>query len=136
MFDFIERNKKKLLYIPLVIYWIILLVLTTLPGKDLPKTGISDKIEHFAAYFFLGLLLSLTLLFQNKFLKIKKIFALISGVIIGLYAALDEIHQLFVPGRYCDIFDWTADMIGASIGILLVIFLLKIFQYSQKSQLN
>ena len=136
MFDFIERNKKKLLYIPLLIYWIILLVLTTLPGKDLPKTGINDKIEHFSAYFLLGFLLSLALLFQNKFLRIKKNFALFTGFIIGLYAALDELHQLFVPGRDCDIFDWTADMIGASIGILLVIFLLKIFQYDQKSQLN
>ncbi len=136
MFDFIEKYKRKLLYIPLAIYWIILLVLTTLPGRDLPKTGINDKIEHFTAYFFLGFLLSLTLLFQNKYYKIKKYFAFFAGFIIALYAALDEIHQLFIPGRDCDIFDWTADMIGASIGILLIIFLLKIFQYSQKSQLN
>ena len=136
MFDFIAKNKGKLLYIPLSIYWLILLVLTTLPGKDLPKTGINDKIEHLSAYFLLGILLSLALLFQNKFLKIKKYFTLFTGLFIGLYAALDEIHQLFVPGRDCDILDWTADMIGASIGILLIIFLIKIFQYNQKSQLN
>ena len=136
MFDFIEKNKGKLLYIPLAIYWLILLVLTTLPGNDLPKTGINDKIEHFTAYFLLGILLSLALLFQNKFLKIKKYFTLYTGLFIGLYAALDEIHQLFVPGRECDIMDWTADMIGASIGILLIIFLIRIFQYNQKSQLN
>jgi VanZ family protein len=136
LFDFIEKNKGKLLYFPLVIYWLVLIVLTTLPGKDLPKTGINDKIEHFSAYFILGILLSLTLLFQNKFSKIKKYFTLFTGLIIGLYAALDEIHQLFVPGRDCDILDWTADMIGASIGILLIIFLIKIFQYSRKSQLN
>ena len=136
MFDFIAKNKGKLLYIPLSIYWLILLVLTTLPGKDLPKTGINDKIEHLSAYFLLGILLSLALLFQNKFLKIKKYFTLFTGLFIGLYAALDEIHQLFVPGRDCDILDWTADMIGASIGILLIIFLIKIFQYNQKSQFN
>ena len=136
MFDFIEKNKKKLLYIPLVVYWIVLLSLTTLPGSDLPKTGINDKIEHFSAYFFLGLLLSMTLLFQNKFLKIKKYFAFFAGFIIGLYAALDEIHQIFIPGRDCELFDWTADIIGAGIGILLIIFLLKIFQYSQNSQLD
>ena len=136
MFDFIAKNKGKLLYIPLSIYWLILLVLTTLPGRDLPKTGINDKIEHLSAYFLLGILLSLALLFQNKFLKIKKYFTLFTGLFIGLYAALDEIHQLFVPGRECDIMDWTADMIGASIGILLIIFLIRIFQYNQKSQLN
>ena len=136
MFDFIAKNKGKLVYIPLSVYWLILLVLTTLPGKDLPKTGINDKIEHLSAYFLLGILLSLALLFQNKFLKIKKYFTLFTGLFIGLYAALDEIHQLFVPGRDCDILDWTADMIGASIGILLIIFLIRIFQYNQKSQLN
>ena len=136
MFDFIEKNKKKLIYIPLGIYWFILLVLTTLPGKDLPETGINDKMEHFAAYFVLSILLSLTLLLQNKYYKMKKYYAAFSGLIIGLYAAMDEIHQLFVPGRDCDILDWTADMIGASIGILLIIFLVKIFQYHRKSQLN
>jgi VanZ family protein len=136
LFDFIEKNKKKLLYIPLGIYWFILLILTTLPGKDLPKTGVNDKIEHFSAYFFLSILLSLTLLLQNKYYKMKKYFAAVSGFIIGLYAALDEIHQLFVPGRDCDILDWTADMVGACIGIFLIIFLIKIFQYQQKSQLN
>jgi VanZ family protein len=136
LFDFIEKNKKKLLYIPLIIYWIILFVLTTLPGNDLPNVGINDKIEHFIGYFVLGFLLSLTLLFQNKFLRIRKYFAFVSGFIIALYAALDEIHQLFVPGRDCEFLDWTADMIGASIGILLIIFLIKIFQYSRKSQLN
>lgn len=136
MFDFIEKNKSKLLYVPLVAYWTVLLGLTSLPGQDLPKTGINDKIEHFSAYFLLGLLLSLTLLFQNKFLKIKRYFAFFTIFIIGLYAALDEIHQLFVPGRDCDFFDWTADMIGASLAILLIIFLLKIFQYNKKSQLD
>jgi VanZ family protein len=136
LFDFIEKNKKKLIYIPLGIYWFILLILTTLPGKDLPKTGVNDKIEHLTAYFFLSILLSLTLFFQNKYYKMKKYFAVFSGLIIGLYAALDEIHQLFVPGRDCDILDWTADMIGTSIGILIIIFLIKIFQYHHKSQLN
>lgn len=136
MFDFLDRNKKKLVYFPLGIYWSVLLILTSLPGKDLPKTGINDKIEHFIAYFLLGLLLSLTLLLQNKYYKIKKYFTIFSVLFIGLYAALDEIHQLFVPGRDCDIIDWTADVIGASFGILLIIFLVKIFQYHQKSQLN
>ena len=136
MFSFIEKHKKALLYVPLVIYWLILLTLTTLPSRDLPKTGINDKVEHFTAYFILGFLLSLTLFFQGKYFKIKKYFAVVSGLVIGLYAALDEIHQLFIPGRVCDILDWTADMIGTSLGILFIIFLLKIFQYHQKSQFN
>ncbi len=136
MFDYINKNKKRIIYIPLTIYWIILLTLTTLPGNELPKTGVNDKIEHFSAYFILGGLLSLTLLFQNKYNKLKKHFAIFTGLIVALYAGLDEIHQLFVPGRDCDILDWTADMVGTSLGILLIIFLVKISQYNQKSQFN
>ena len=31
-----------------------------------------------------------------------------------LYGASDEIHQIFVPARSADIFDFLADFIGAS----------------------
>ena len=32
---------------------------------------------------------------------------------VSLYAATDELHQLFVPGRNCDVLDWLADSAGA-----------------------
>jgi VanZ family protein len=37
-------------------------------------------------------------------------------IIAVLYGASDEIHQYFVPGRVCDIFDLVADSIGGFIG--------------------
>jgi VanZ family protein len=40
-------------------------------------------------------------------------------VVIAIFAALDEFHQRFIPGRYMDVEDWVADMTGASIGLLL-----------------
>ena len=36
-----------------------------------------------------------------------------------LYAASDELHQLFVPGRDSSVFDWTADAIGGAAGAAL-----------------
>jgi VanZ family protein len=136
LFDFLEKHKSKLIYIPLVLYWLTLFIFTTLPSKDLPKTGINDKIEHLSAYFILTTLLSLALLFQNKSIKTKKNFSIASIFIVAVYAALDEIHQLFIPGRDCDILDWTADMIGAVIGIFLIIILVKIFQNNRNSQFS
>jgi VanZ family protein len=130
--DFLNKHKK-LLYILLSVYWLIIFTLTTLPGKDLPETGISDKIEHFSAYLILGVLLSLALLFQNRFFRIKKYFAACSLIIIGIYAAFDEIHQIFVPGRDCEFLDWTSDMAGAIIGVIFIIFLIRIFQYTYNS---
>ena len=38
-------------------------------------------------------------------------------VLIGLvYAATDEIHQSFVPGRSPDAADWVADALGVVVG--------------------
>jgi len=32
---------------------------------------------------------------------------------VALYGASDEIHQMFVPGRDADVWDWCADVTGA-----------------------
>ena len=42
--------------------------------------------------------------------------SILSGV---LYAVSDEIHQLFVPGRDCNIIDFSADALGIVAGVYL-----------------
>jgi VanZ family protein len=37
-----------------------------------------------------------------------------------IYAATDEIHQLFIPGREAKWSDWVIDMCGALIGAVIV----------------
>ena len=129
MFKFLEKHKTSLVYVPLVLYWLILLTLTTLPGADLPDIGVVDKVNHFVAYFGLAVLLSLTLLLQTKYeLFYRKAF-LFTFLIIIIYGALDEIHQIFIPGRSADILDWLSDAGGAFIGLLLVLLLVKMFKY-------
>ena len=129
MLDRLESNKKWLIYFPLIIYWFLLLVATSLPAQDLPKTGVSDKIEHFSAYLILAVLLNFTLMFQNRFPKLKKKAWLYTLIIILTYAGLDEIHQLFIPGRDCDILDWLADASGVMLGLGFVKILINIFKY-------
>ena len=126
LYKFLERNKKKIIYIPLIIYWLILLIATTLPGKDIPDLGISDKIEHFTAYAILTVFISLAYLFQRR-LKLFSLHPFLSSLLtVMLYAALDEFHQIYIPGRTCDIRDWTADFVGALVGITFVMILIKI----------
>ena len=127
MIEYIEKHRAKLIYFPLFVYWLIMLTATSLPGVDLPKVGVNDKIEHFTAYGILSIFINLAILFQKKYDGIKKYFGLIAIPMIGFYAALDELHQLFIPGRDCDIWDWTADMIGASLGFLLIYIFYKKF---------
>ena len=125
MLRFLEKNKTLLVYWPLGIYWGIILTLTSLPGDDLPDVKISDKIEHFLAFWGLAVLLKLTLTLQDKYQKLKKYSALFTLLIVGVYAALDEIHQLFIPGRDCQFLDWVADFTGATVAVLLVGLIIK-----------
>ena len=125
MLEYLEKHKKKLVYIPLIIYWIILLIATSLPGKDMPDLPVSDKIEHFSAYCILTIFLTFTVLLQNKYNILKKHAFIFTWVLVAIYGALDELHQLFIPGRDCDILDWTADASAALFGVLLVFFIVK-----------
>lgn len=105
-------------YIPLVVYWIVLLTITSTPKYFVPKIfELQDKIEHFIAYTILAILLNLTLHFQKKSLQLAIKSSLITFLIITIYAGIDEIHQIFIPGRYADIFDWLADTIGGLFGV-------------------
>jgi len=54
----------------------------------------------------------------------KRLF-LISFCWCSLYAATDELHQYFVPGRACKWQDWLLDSIGALIGIGIVMLTLR-----------
>ena len=125
MLKYLERHKNLLVYYPLIIYWAVLLFLTSLPGADLPDLKVSDKIEHVLAFWGLAILLKLALALQNKYLNLKKHSSFFTLLIIGVYAALDEFHQLYIPGRSCDILDWTADFSGALIAVLIISFMIK-----------
>jgi VanZ family protein len=132
LFNYLERNKVVLVYLPLIFYWLLLFTLTTLPAESVPAIGVSDKIEHLLAYFVLSFLLFLTLLFQKQSLFLKKYALLFTFTIVFFYGIADEVHQLLVPGRSCELFDFTADILGGILGILAIKILLKFFYRYQE----
>lgn len=125
MFEYLEQKKITLVYAPLIIYWIALVIGTSLPTVSVPSVAFGDKIVHFATYLILSALLNLTLLYQNKNDLLKSKHTVSAFIIVSIYGALDEIHQGFIPGRSQDIFDWLADTIGALAGVFLLLYLLK-----------
>jgi VanZ family protein len=130
LFEFLEKRKIWLVYIPLAIYWLILFTATSLPAYDLPKLGLSDKIQHFSAFLILSVLLNLALLYQRKSRFLFEN-ALIATIVICLfYAGLDEIHQMFIPGRFAELLDWVADGSGVILGVFLVYFLKNKLNYN------
>jgi len=41
---------------------------------------------------------------------------LVTAFACSAYGAVDELHQYFVPGRNCNVWDWLADTLGAFLG--------------------
>jgi VanZ family protein len=104
-----NNTHQKLAHLQLAGYWICLFVVTHLPPTRLPKTRISDKFSHFAAYAVLAALLIWSLRQLGCSLRA----AAWSAIAICLaYGAIDEYLQIYV-GRICSLRDWLADVTGA-----------------------
>ena len=91
------------------------------PDKDAVKFDklnlIVRKYAHFTLFFTLGLISSLyaAMAFRKK--RVALIFTLILCLI---WASLDEIHQLYVPGRDGRVTDVLIDMSGSLLAASLV----------------
>jgi VanZ family protein len=74
-----------------------------------------DKLQHMIAYLVLSGAISLWFPPEQRerhWLRTLLLTVLISSV----YGVIDEVHQYFVPGRDCNVWDWVADTIGAFLG--------------------
>ena len=91
----------------LAVYWTLIFVGTHLPGVSQIAPPVNDKIQHFGAFFLLGTLLCYVTTSQRWLVR----FSMIGLVGMG-YAALDEMTQQLIPGRYPDVRDFIADSIG------------------------
>lgn len=101
---------------PVMLWGAIILVATSLPGAALPNVsdipGV-DKVVHGALYGVLGALVA-------RAIGAKSGSAwLAAGVVVALFAAVDEWHQQWIPGRSAEAFDWVADVAGATFGASL-----------------
>ncbi len=97
---------------PFYAYAALIFYLSSLP-KVLPDTGIPcfDKFLHLIEYFVFGLLAARAFKSSKKSALRGNVFIL--AVLISIsYGALDELHQLFIPGREYSLLDMTFDAIG------------------------
>ena len=73
------------------------------------------KLGHFTVYFILGLLVVSML----KSYGIKNII-IVASIICFIYAFSDEIHQLFVDGRSCEMLDVILDTFSSMFSMMLI----------------
>jgi len=88
-------------------------------GHELPVFAFAhmDKVLHFGVFAVGGALV--TWAFCRWPMRLR--WAVLLGILlVSLYGAADEWHQLYTPGRSgADVYDWLADFAGALTGALL-----------------
>lgn len=106
-------------HLPFYIYSALILTVSSLPNFGPPDLGISfiDKIAHFVEYGIFAFLALRSLgklpIFQNR----NKLYW--GTIVISVvFAALDEWHQAYIPGRFADIYDFFSDSLGIAIVVL------------------
>jgi VanZ family protein len=95
-----------------VLWGAAIFTVSSLPDPDpgLPLFPGCDKILHFIEYSILGVGL-------RYWAGGARPLFLAGGV--G-FAAIDEFHQRYVPGREASLWDWVADLAGLGVGFLAI----------------
>lgn len=98
---------------PSVLWGMGILAVTSLPGSALPAGPAlpgTDKLVHVALYAVLAALVA----HAAPGHSVRTV--LMVGGALAAFAAVDEWHQQWIPGRSADALDWLADMAGVVAG--------------------
>jgi VanZ family protein len=107
-------------WLPPLIWAGVILLGTSLPQDAVPvQTSNIDKFLHFTIYTVFAFLLTRQI--SEDTTRGRAVFGAV--MIAAAFAAADEWHQRFIPGRFPEFADWVADGAGAVIGALLYAFL-------------
>ncbi len=104
-------------WLPPLVWAGCILIATSIPGAHIPRVDVPnlDKVVHFTFYGVFAWLL-LPAMSGTRARRVAMVLAF-----IAVFAALDEFHQKFIPGRTMDFEDWVADMSGAVTAVLVAI---------------
>jgi VanZ family protein len=107
---------KLILKIPAPLLVVVIWILSAQSTLPVPKGILGfDKFQHLLAY--LALAVSVALWFSPEQRRRRRLRSFLLIVLISsFYGIIDEIHQFFVPGRNCNVWDWIADALGAVLG--------------------
>ena len=102
------------LWLPVVIWLGLIFTLSSvsIPGSAGRIFPYQDKLIHFLEFGVLGILLARAVYLSGSRSRSRYWACIIAS---ALYGGFDELHQLFVSGRYVEWSDFTADCIGAVI---------------------
>ncbi len=109
-------------WVPPVLWAGVILAMTSWPAPDgIPNVTGLDKVAHFSVYAVLGALVARAI----WPVRAKRRLA-VAALALGLFGAIDEWHQNFIPGRDASLADWLADSSGALVGLACAPLLLRL----------
>jgi VanZ family protein len=108
-----------LLWLPAVLYMMVIFIVSSMSDLGEPPGGVSDKSLHLLSYAVLGVLLIVPLA-KAALSRVTWRRALVAIALATLYGVSDEFHQSFVPGRSPELLDVAADAAGATLGVGVV----------------
>ncbi len=113
--------KKVRYFIPAILFYLLIFILSS-HDYAIPVPGHGfDKVAHFIEFSLLGFFLSVGYFNAFRFsAAVKSVLVFLTGLPLGI---LDEMHQLFVPGRTSAIGDAVADAAGIIWGILVYLYI-------------
>ena len=104
---------------PMILIMVLIFWASSTPSTELPNMGTWDLLFKKGGHMFGYALLAIAM--QHGFQR-KDIAG--SGIVWGLvtlYAMSDEFHQIFTAGRKATVVDIGIDMVGAFIGLAVVL---------------
>lgn len=126
-----SRRSNSIMVKPIVSYWLpvgawmaLIFVLSAQPQLPGPPPALLFIFGHFVEYGVLALLLLRAVQQSGREDKARTV--LWSLAVVALYAASDELHQHFVPGRTPDLWDITWDLAGAGVAVVAWVWLSRI----------
>lgn len=99
----------------MLVWAALIFTLSSIPdlGGSTSVVRYQDKIAHFGIFGILGFLMTRAVVFGRREAGWRSVLA--GLLVIAIYAALDEFHQSFVPGRSVEVTDFLADCLGAGV---------------------
>lgn len=107
-------------WIPALIWMGVIFYLSTIPGSNFPAPfPFADKVAHFVFYAVLGFWVMRAIACHKGIITRDGI--ILATLLAAFYGVTDEIHQLYVPLRSLDVWDWCVDIIGGLAGTYLYV---------------
>jgi VanZ family protein len=108
--------------VPAALWAIAIFVASSIPSSAIPEIGIFryDKLLHACLFCVLAFLVYRAVLHQDRYPQLARFSVVVACLASALYGALDEVHQMFVPGRSADWLDVAADATGVLVFLVIL----------------